>query len=190
MVNDSGVTIVIRKAERKDASELGRLGVMLMRLHYAFDPQRFLAAQAGAERGYASFLTGILDSEDDVVFVAERGGATAGYVYAALEPLSWKELRGPAGYIHDLLVVEEARNSGVATKLLDAAAAWLRERGAPRVILGTAAQNHAAQALFRRYGFRDTMIEMTMELSAPRAGTPSDIRPRGNTSTPDDRGRR
>ncbi|HVE71847.1 MAG TPA: GNAT family N-acetyltransferase [Thermoanaerobaculia bacterium] len=47
---------------------------------------------------------------------------------------------------------------------MDAAIAWLRERGAPRVILGTAAQNHVAQSLFRRIGFRDTMIEMTMEL--------------------------
>ncbi len=164
MLNDSRVTILIRKAERKDAAALGRLGVMLMRVHYAFDPQRFLAAHEGAERGYASFLTGMLDSEEDVVFVAEREGEIAGYVYAALEPLSWKELRGPAGFIHDLLVVEEARKSGVATQLLDAAVGWLREHDAPRVILGTAAQNVAAQALFRRYGFRDTMIEMTMEL--------------------------
>ena len=164
MLNDSGVTVLIRKAERKDAAALGRLGVMLMRIHYAFDPQRFLAAQEGAERGYASFLTGMLDSAEDVVFVAEREGEIAGYVYAALEPLSWKDLRGPAGFIHDLLVVEEARQSGVATQLLDAAVAWLRKHDAPRVILGTAAQNVAAQALFRKYGFRDTMIEMTMEL--------------------------
>ncbi|HUR82944.1 MAG TPA: GNAT family N-acetyltransferase [Thermoanaerobaculia bacterium] len=155
---------MIRKAERADAAELGRLGVMLMRLHYAFDPQRFLAAEEGSERGYASFLAGMLDSEEDVVFVAEREGAIAGYVYAALEPLSWKELRGPAGFIHDLLVVEEARNSGVATQLLDAAVAWLRERNAPRVILGTAARNEVAQKVFRRYGFRDTMIELTLEL--------------------------
>jgi hypothetical protein len=41
---------------------------------------------------------------------------------------------------------------------------WLRERNAPRVILWTAAPNAAAQQLFRRLGFRDTMIEMTMEL--------------------------
>ena len=155
---------VVRKAERRDLDSLGRLGAMLMRLHYAFDPRRFLAAEEGAERGYAWFLGSMLDSEDAVIFVAEQDGAVTGYVFAALEPMSWKELRGPAGYIHDLLVVEEARRTGTATRLMNAAVAWLREKKAPRVILGTAAQNETAQALFRRLGFRETMVEMTMEL--------------------------
>jgi len=158
------MTGVIRKAERRDLPSLARLGAMLMRTHYAFDPQRFLAAGEGAERGYASFLGSMLDSEQDIVFVAEQEGAITGYVFAALEPLSWKELRGPAGFIHDLAVADEARQSGIGTKLMDAAVAWLREHGAPRVILWTAAPNEAAQALFRRLGFRDTMVEMTLEM--------------------------
>ncbi|HEY6140374.1 MAG TPA: GNAT family N-acetyltransferase [Thermoanaerobaculia bacterium] len=156
--------MIIRRAEPRDAGPLGRLGAMLMRTHYAFDALRFLAPHAGVEQGYATFLASRLDSPDDCVFVAERGGAIAGYVFAALEPMSWKELRGPAGFIHDLAVVEEERRHGIATMLMDAAEAWLREHGAPRVLLGTAAPNHAAQALFRRLGFRETMIEMTKEL--------------------------
>jgi len=155
----------IRKAERRDAEALGRLGVMLMRTHYAFDPQRFLAPVEGSERGYASFLAGMLDSPDDCVFVAEdEGGRIAGYVFAALEPLSWKELRGPAGFIHDVAVAEDARRAGVATQLLRAAIEWLREHGAPRVLLWTAAPNEPARRLFHRLGFRDTAVEMTMEL--------------------------
>ena len=155
---------VIRKAERRDLPSLGSLGAMLMRTHYAFDPQRFLAAEEGAERGYASFLGSMLRSDDNMIFVAEGEGAITGYVWAALEPLSWKELRGPAGFIHDLLVVEEARRAGTAKQLMDAATAWLREQGAPRVILWTAAPNDAARTLFARLGFRETMVEMTMEL--------------------------
>lgn len=155
---------VVRKAERRDLDSLGRLGAMLMRTHYSFDPQRFLAAEEDAERGYASFLGAMLRSEKNVIFVAENEGAITGYVWAALEPLSWKELRGPAGFVHDLLVVEEARRGGTAKQLMDAALAWLREQGAPRVILWTAAPNDAARTLFRRLGFRETMVEMTMEL--------------------------
>jgi GNAT superfamily N-acetyltransferase len=155
---------VVRKAERHDLPSLGRLGAMLMRTHYAFDPQRFLAAEEGAERGYASFLGSMLRSDDNVIFVAEDEGAITGYVWAALEPLSWKELRGPAGFIHDLLVIEEARRTGTAKQLMDAAVAWLREQGAPRVILWTAAPNEPARTLFARLGFRETMVEMTMEL--------------------------
>ena len=98
------------------------------------------------------------------VFVAEEADAIAGYVYVALEPLSWKELRGPAGFIHDVAVREDSRRAGVAAQLMQTAIDWLRERDAPRVILWTAASNEVAQNLFRRLGFRETMVEMTMEL--------------------------
>jgi ribosomal protein S18 acetylase RimI-like enzyme len=155
----------IRPAERRDHEALGRLGAMLMRTHYAFDPQRFLAPHEDAERGYGSFLTHVMRAEDNLVLVADDGGNVAGYVYAALEPLSWKELRGPAGFIHDVAVDEASRHAGVATALMQAAIAWLRERGAPRVILWSAAPNEAAQRLFaQHFGFRTTMLEMTLEL--------------------------
>jgi ribosomal protein S18 acetylase RimI-like enzyme len=156
--------MTIRKAERRDLETLGRLGTMLMRTHYDFDPRRFLAPGEGSSDGYAAFLGNVLGSPDACIFVAERDGAVAGYVYAALEPLSWQELRGPAGFIHDVAVAEEARHSGIGTKLMEVAIDWLRERGAPRVILWTAAPNETAQALFRRLGFRETAREMTLEL--------------------------
>ena len=156
--------VTIRRAERRDLAALGRLGAMLMRTHYAFDPQRFLPPGESAESGYAWFLGSVLESADGCVFVAEDDGEVAGYVYAALEPLSWKELRGPAGFIHDVAVAEKTRGAGVAKQLLAAGIEWLRERGAPRVILWTAAPNEGAQRLFRRLGFRETMLEMTLEL--------------------------
>ncbi len=158
------MAVVVRKAEARDFDALGRLGAMLMRMHYTFDKQRFLEPHPGVERGYGSFLGGFIDSPDDRVFVAEENGAVIGYVYAALEPMSWKELRGPAGFIHDVAVAEQSRRSGVGTKLMQTAINWLRERGAPRVILWTAAPNEIAHTLFRQLGFRDTMIEMTMEM--------------------------
>lgn len=156
--------MTVRKAETRDLEAVGRLGAMLMRAHYAFDAQRFLAPGEGAERGYASFLGSVLDSPDDCVFVAVEEGAVVGYVFAAMEPLSWKELRGPAGFIHDLAVAEGVRRAGIGRQLMEAAVEWLRERGAPRVILWRAAQNEAAQDLFRTFGFRETMVEMTLEL--------------------------
>jgi GNAT superfamily N-acetyltransferase len=157
--------VIIRKAEGGDLEAVGRLGAMLIQTHHAFDPQRFLAPFEGVEQGYADFLRHEAESPDACVFVAEREGKIIGYVYAALEPLSWKELRGPAGFIHDVAVMEGERQKGVATKLMAAAVEWLRSREAPRVILWTAASNEKAHRLFRRLGFRDTMIEMTMELT-------------------------
>ena len=154
----------IRPAEKRDTHALGRLGAMLMRTHYAFDAKRFLAPGESAESGYAWFLGSMLDAPDACVTVAEEEGVVVGYVYAGLEPLSWKELRGPAGFIHDVAVVEERRRSGIAQQLMRVAIDWLREHGAPRVILWTAAPNDSAQRLVQRLGFRDTMREMTLEL--------------------------
>jgi ribosomal protein S18 acetylase RimI-like enzyme len=84
-------------------------------------------------------------------------------VYAGLEPESWKELRAPAGFVHDLVVDESARRSGIGTRLAEEAARWLESKGAPRVMLWTAEKNPNAQRLFERLGFRRTMIEMTRE---------------------------
>ncbi|WP_437307762.1 GNAT family N-acetyltransferase [Sorangium sp. So ce388] len=53
---------------------------------------------------------------------------------------------------------------GTGAILLEAVIARLRALGAPRVVLHTATQNAAAQRLFERFGFRRTMIEMTLEL--------------------------
>ena len=54
--------LVIRKAEPRDLPSLGRLGAMLVQMHYTFDPLRFLAPREGTEHGYASFLGNLLSS--------------------------------------------------------------------------------------------------------------------------------
>ena len=154
----------IRRATDADVPALGRLGASLLTLHYAYDPQRFMAPSGHPEEGYAWFLGSQLREDDVVIFVAERKGDVVGYVYAGLEPQSWKELREAAGFIHDVLVDESHRRSGIAAALLDAASEWLKAHGAPRVMLWTAERNHAAQRLFEQAGFRRTMIEMTREL--------------------------
>jgi GNAT superfamily N-acetyltransferase len=108
----------IRKAERRDLEALGKLAAMLVRTHYAFDHDRFLAPIEGTGNAYGAFLGRSIDSDDACLFVA-------------------------------VAVAEEARRSGVATKLIETAVARLRDHGAPRVILGTAGRN----------------IEMTLELN-------------------------
>lgn len=156
--------VVIRRATALDLPALGGLGAELMRVHFAFDPQRFMDPGLDPESGYAWFLGTQLTAADAAIFVADRDGDVLGYVYAGIEPQSWKELRETAGFVHDIVVGDRARRAGLATRLMEAAFAWFRERQVPRVVLWTADGNHAAQALFTRLGFRRTMVEMTREL--------------------------
>lgn len=156
--------MVIRKATGADREALGRLGVLLMDVHYNFDRRRFLAPGEHASAGYARFLVSQLDDPDSVIFVAEAGGVVVGYCYAVIEPLSWKELRDEAGFISDLALDPAARRQGAGRRLVDAAIQWFRDRNLARVMLWTSTQNAAARQLFTSAGFRPTMTEMTLDL--------------------------
>ena len=155
--------VIIRRVADSDGPALGRLGAELVRLHHGWDRERFLTPGPSIEVGYGRFLAAQIASEDNVVFVAERGGEVLGYVFAGVEPRSWMELRDMAGFVHDVIVVEPARGQGIGARLVEAAAEWLVARGVPRVMLWTAEKNAAGQRLFERLGFRRTMVEMTRE---------------------------
>jgi ribosomal protein S18 acetylase RimI-like enzyme len=158
------VDILIRPATKADIEAMGRLGALLVRTHYEFDPKRFLPTQPGMEKGYGSFLGRQLSDPETVVLVAEREGTVVGYLYGTIAGPDWMSLRGEAGVIQDIIVDPAYRGGGIGRKLLDAGLQWLKEHGAPQAVLSTAQRNEAAQHLFAAAGFRPTMIEMTKEL--------------------------
>ncbi len=161
---DAHAGTVIRRARRSDLPGLGRLGALLVEAHHALDPQRFLAASDRTPAGYASFLATKLEDPDAALLVAEHDGDVIGYAYAELEGYDYMSLRAPAGVLHDVVVDPGHRQRGVGRLLVEAALAYLKSRGAPRVVLSTAERNEAAQGLFASMGFRRTMVEMTREL--------------------------
>ncbi len=158
---------IVRRATPADLPLIGRLGALLIKVHYDFDPQRFLAAKPETSAGYASFLSAQLEAPDKAVLVADDKGDVIGYTYAAIEGYDYMALRGPAGILHDIIVDPEHRGRGVGRLLLNATLEFFRSRVVPRVVLSTAVQNEAAQRLFASMGFRPTMIEMTLELDDP-----------------------
>lgn len=155
---------IIRPAVPGDREALGRLGAMLVDEHYGFDPLRFLAPMPDLQQRYGDFLISRHGQPDNVVLVADRDGAVAGYVFGAKEGPDFMMLRGPAGVVYDVLVDPGHRRQGIGGALMGAMLGALAELGAPRALLYTAAKNEGAQAMFERTGFRRTMIEMTREL--------------------------
>ena len=121
--------LVIRRAASADVAAVGRLGALLLRAHYDFDEQRFMRPGEDAAEGYAWFLGTQLDDPDCLLLVAERAEQVIGYLYAGIEPRNWKELREEAGFVHDVLVIDEHRGGGVAEALIREAFDWMRQRG-------------------------------------------------------------
>ena len=146
-----------------DLPEVGILAGRLVRAHHEYDPQRFMKP-VDPERGYARWFASQLDQEETILLVAADDRGVVGYVYARLEPRSYNELLEACTKLHDIYVDERVRRRGVGEALLRATFQRAKEKGAPRVVLLTALQNESAHRLFRRVGFRTTMLEMTREL--------------------------
>jgi GNAT superfamily N-acetyltransferase len=159
---EGGRALTIRPARSADQAALGPLGAALMRQHHASDPRRFLLTDH-PEAGYGRFLVSQLSEPDCLVLVAEDAGQVVGYVFAQLMPISWKDLRGPCGFVHDVYVLERARRQGVGKGLLRAAIDWTRSNGRSQIVLWSKSGNESAQRLFAQLGFRDTMVEMTLD---------------------------
>jgi GNAT superfamily N-acetyltransferase len=161
--------IQLRSATRSDEAALGRLGAALMRQHHASDPRRFILTER-PEAGYGRFLLSIVDDPEYFLRVAERSNEVVGYVFAGVEDTSWRDLRGPCGFIHDVYVAEGERQQGTGRALLDAAIEWARSRGRSQIVLWSKSGNEAAQRLFASLGFRQTMVEMTLDREPSRDG--------------------
>ena len=161
--------INIRPAVKSDEEALGRLGGALMRQHHASDPRRFILVDR-PEAGYGRFLVSQLANPDFLVQIAERSNEIVGYVFAGIEPTSWRDLRGPCGFIHDVYVHESVRGQGYGAALVRSAIAWVHSKGMSQVVLWSKSGNDPAQRLFGSLGFRKTMIEMTLDRETPKPG--------------------
>lgn len=153
----------VRTPTDEEMPQVARLAAALVRLHHGWDERRFFVVE-GIEQGYERFLRSQLADPKSVVLAAVEGGVVRGYAYARFEERDWNLLLDEHGALHDIYVAEEARRSGVAEALLEAVQTRLRHLGAKRVVLSTAVANTAGRRLFAKTGFRETMVEMTLEL--------------------------
>lgn len=152
-------TVEIRRATEQDVSAAAALAGLLVIQHHEKDAGRFFLPEK-VEEGYAQWFRRELKRPAAVLLVAVRDGVVLGYSYGTLEDRNYNLLIDRHGAIHDVLVAPGARRSGVGKLLLAAMLEALESLGAPRVLLYTMVDNLAAQALFRQYGFRPSMLEM------------------------------
>jgi ribosomal protein S18 acetylase RimI-like enzyme len=155
-------TFTVRAMNAADLPAAAALAGKLVRMHHELDPLRFLRLD-NPEAGYARYLAGELASDRVVLLVAERGGKVVGYAYGRIESRSYNDLLDTCGKLHDVYVEESARGHRIGEALVREVVVRLTAKGAPRIVLLTAVQNEAAQGLFKRLGFRTTMLEMTRE---------------------------
>ena len=100
-----------------------------------------------------NFLAQRLGADDSTCLGAFAGGELVGFT---LCHHTHNSLRlAPAWILHDLFVSPDHRRHGVAESLLDAVHACAAAAGACEVVLSTANENTAAQALYAKHGYRE-----------------------------------
>ena len=156
---------LIRPAQSTDLPALVRLNGIVQELHVHLAPSVYRANCDESElaRRWAARLT---DARHLVLV-----GEIAGSITAAL----WAEVRNrPAGaltlprrqlHVHQLVVAEPARRQGLARALLARIEALAAREGYEQVTLDTRAENAAAQAAFRRLGYRPQSLALSKPIS-------------------------
>ena len=131
---------MVRRAERADAEEVGRL---LHDFNTEFD-EPTPGPAALAER-----MRQLLDAGDTVVLLA--GDGPDGLAVLRFRLGIWTE--GLECYLAELYVVPDRRGQGVGRALMEEAMDAARAEGATYMELGTAEDDVAARALYESLGF-------------------------------------
>lgn len=154
---ERGVRVLVMAADLPAADEATDPGPVVL------GPVPTLAWQAAYRAGTGRDLPDagrrLLVRADQVAFAEVRDGEDAVAIGRATVVDGWLGLTA----VH---VAPGRRRRGLATRVVDALAAWARRRGAARAYLQVAAPNAPAIALYRRWGFGDHHTYVHM--SAPR----------------------
>lgn len=153
----------IRLAAREDALAIAGLLVRLVEQHVKYDRARF--SNFITLDGAAGFYRSRIDAGNAAVLVAETDNEIAGFAYLEFERLNYEELIENGVWLHDIYLKPEARAGGTGKSLMQAAIKAAKELGGDKLLLGVAAQNNTARDFFESFGFRTTMLEMTLDLN-------------------------
>lgn len=135
--------MVIREARVTDATAI--CSISSNDLGYACEEQFVLQRLAA------------LDSNREVVFVAEIDGAVAGYVHAEVYSLLYWE---PMVNILGLAVALDYRRKGVGKALMNRTEEWAKEKEIKEIRLNSGGSRKEAHEFYRAVGFDDEKVQV------------------------------
>jgi GNAT superfamily N-acetyltransferase len=136
------MSLLIRKATIEDVHGVAEL----------FDAYRVWYHQDSDIEKARHFLSERLCNGQSIIFIAEHNGRIVGFTQ--LYPIFSSVSMSNAWLLNDLFVVEEERGKGIASNLLNAARQHGCETSSKWLMLQTACDNAAAQALYEKNGWR------------------------------------
>ncbi len=103
-------------------------------------------------REYLAWVERCTETNERTVQVAEEDGRLVGYAFVLPESLAYI---WDGAVLNEIFVEEDARGTGVADELMEAALTVVRDQSLPldRLVLDVDRENERANAFYRRWGF-------------------------------------
>lgn len=118
-----------------------------------FDAYRVFYRQPPDPAAARAFVEERLRRDESTVFIARDADTGTALGFTQLYPAFSSVAARRIWILNDLFVVPEARQRGVAHALMERARVFAVETGALRLVLETAEDNRAAQALYESLGY-------------------------------------
>ena len=147
----------VREARMTEIDRVAALWTLITEHHAALDPLFRMRSGPVAEGSLRELLRGLQADPDAVILVYERDGTPEGLCIVRIDrapPILEETERAE---ITDLGVRAALRRRGIARRLVEAAQAWVRDRGVGRVEIQVASGNREGQAFWRAMGYGDLM---------------------------------
>ena len=160
------MSITVRRANLEDAGTIAEYAIKLVIQHQQYDSRRFsrLASVEQAERFYGKQTR----ATDAAILVAELEEKIVGFVYLQFEAKDYANLLENAAWLHDIYVDEAARGFNAGKLLVEKTIEVAQKLGADKLMLSVAAKNEYAKEFFEHNRFRETMVEMMLDLTEER----------------------
>ncbi len=152
----------VRTATRKDIPEILRLNALLSDFHVRIDP--YYKSGEETAGGFKLVLENLFDDEKTNILVADKGNGLAGYFIGMIQPPKPFLRPEKTGRISDAFVEQAFRGRGLGEKMFDRLVEWFKENGIRHIELSVDARNPEGIGAWRKYGFKDFMIKMRLDL--------------------------
>jgi diamine N-acetyltransferase len=153
--------VIIRTATEKDYPGLVKLFDELNFMHVEALPHLFVKPAKTPQD--PAYIRGILKNKEAVLFVAQSGEETIGFIEAAVRqpPDHPEAVKKNYAYVNDICVKPEYRRSSIGNKLVEAVEKWAIESGLSEIQLNVWDFNKRSIAFFENSGFKP--LHHTME---------------------------
>lgn len=154
---------VIRVATIDDVEALVDIYISSARHHAALDPEFYHVPVRDVVVGHLREALDVEDAASVVRLVAEAGGVVVGSARVELRsPSPASMLRPGLAASVDVAVLEDRRNAGIGSRLMESAEDWARRRGATLMMLDASAADVDALRFYeKRRGYRLRGVLMT-----------------------------